>query len=67
MSEWILMGHYFRLNDEIIECIDDAIGRRYATFRNIYNYDITSIRKEFVCEDYEYLDRTLTPHNMMRG
>ncbi len=65
MSQYNLFGHYFRLNDEILECIADATGKRFATFRNIYTFEITTIRKEFVIEDYEFLDRSA--HNMMRG
>jgi hypothetical protein len=65
MSQYNLFGHYFRLNDEILECIADATGQRFATFRNIYTFETTNIRKEFVIEDYEFLDRSA--HNMMRG
>lgn len=67
MSQFNLYGHYFRLNDEILECIADAIGQRSATFRNIYTLDTITIRKENVIEDYEFLERGTVGHNMMRG
>lgn len=66
MSQYNLFGHYFRLNDEILECIADAIGERFATFRNIYTLESIRIRKDFVIEDYEHLDN-MRAYNMMRG
>jgi hypothetical protein len=67
MSNYNLLGHYFCINGEILECINDEIENRFATFRNIYTYDISIIRKEFVIEDYEYLGKEIIAHNMMRG
>lgn len=67
MSNYNLLGHYFRINGEILECINDAINKRFATFRNIYTYDIFTIGKDFIIEDYEYIGKEIIPHNMMRG
>lgn len=67
MSYYNLLGHYFRINEEILECINDTNGKKFATFRNIYTYDIFTIRKEFVIEDYEYLGKEIIAHNMIRG
>lgn len=67
MSQFNLQGEFFKLNNDTFECILDTRGDRFATLRNILTYDTIRIRKEYIIEEYEYIDRSSLGYSMMRG
>ena len=58
MSEFNLQGNYFKIpdSDEIILCVSDIKGMKYASFKYENNEIIIKIRKDIVIEDYLWLD-----------
>jgi hypothetical protein len=58
MSEFNLQGNYFKIpdSDEIILCVSDIKGMKYASFKYENNENIIKLRKDIVIEDYLWLD-----------
>jgi hypothetical protein len=58
MSEFNLQGNYFKIpnSDEIILCVSDIKGIKYASFKYENNENIIKIRKDIVIEDYLWLE-----------
>lgn len=58
MSEFNLQGNYFKIPDldEIILCVSDIKGMKYASFKYENNENIIKLRKDIVIEDYLWLD-----------
>jgi len=58
MSEFNLQGNYFKIpnSDEIILCVSDIKGMKYASFKYENNENIIKLRKEIVIEDYLWLE-----------
>ena len=58
MSEFNLQGNYFKIpdSDEIILCVSDIKGMKYASFKYENNENIIKLRKDIVIEDYLWLE-----------
>lgn len=58
MSEFNLQGNYFKIpnTNDIILCVNDIKGIKYANFKYLNNENIVKIQKEFVIEDYLWLE-----------
>lgn len=58
MSEFNFQGSFFMVpnTNNIIHCISDDYGKKYAKFRDTITKDIFEIYKEYLLDDYLYLN-----------